>query len=634
MTKWRRRSVLATGATLTAGGALASIGAGEESTDDDLPDPDRDPNPGMDEDWPSFDGGAGHARYVPDGTALDGDALENAWSVDGAAGDVAIADGVVYATPADDVLALDATDGSAIWENTEIDANAPSVVDDTVYVTRDELFALDAADGSIRWQTEFEPEDPIESQTVAYGTVFVVADGTLYALEPDDGSVRWEHESITVELDHMDTAEENLDFVSTTAAANGVVYAGVADNAGGATAAFDPETGDEVWAESSSNYSDSRQARATATAVTVGSASFYARHIADAQTGEHLMKATSEGISVVFGEERYVGGYDGSQLEAGSLDDGEERWTAGVRRNIYAPPVIVDDVVYLYFDEYPGQDPSDSSVYSGELVAFAKDDGSERWAISKEVLPVGEVLAVSGDTLYLDHDGELVALREETDEEDDTGEDGDEEDDTGEDNDDNGDGQGEDDGEPSDGDADEGETDDSGQPDGEDEAGDKAGDDEPEESSEGEDEEDDEDDEQYGGEEGDEDEIDDSVDETDDSVGETDDETGDDNGDDGGSDDDPNGDDDTGIDDGPNGDEGDDAGDDTDDGDDAVDADSEDDPNDETADDEADSVPGFTTGAGIAGGVLGLEWLRRNAGTNEQIDAADEPTEAPEDRTE
>jgi outer membrane protein assembly factor BamB len=193
MTKWRRRSVLATGATLTAGGALASIGAGDVSEVDELPDPDIDPNPGMDEQWASFDGDAGHAKFVDDAATLDGDALEAAWSVDFDLGRnlaVAIADGVVYAASTNEIVALDAADGSTVWEATEIEASAPSVVGDTVYVTDDEVYALDVADGSIRWQTEFEPEDRIVSQTVAYGSVFVVADGTLYALETDDGSIR------------------------------------------------------------------------------------------------------------------------------------------------------------------------------------------------------------------------------------------------------------------------------------------------------------------------------------------------------------------------------------------------------------------------------------------------------------
>ncbi|MDG5821236.1 PQQ-binding-like beta-propeller repeat protein [Natronococcus sp. A-GB7] len=40
----------------------------------------------------------------------------------------------------------------------------------------------------------------------------------------------------------------------------------------------------------------------------------------------------------------------------------------------------------------------------------------------------------------------------------------------------------------------------------------------------------------------------------------------------------------------------------------------------EPEEDDAEATPGFTTGAGIAGGVLGLEWLRRRAGPEEQQD--------------
>ncbi|MFU8866676.1 PQQ-binding-like beta-propeller repeat protein [Natronococcus sp.] len=597
MTKWRRRSVLATGATLTAGGIFASIGAGEGTAAGDLPDPTIDPNPGLDEDWPSFDGDAGHARYVPDGPALEGEALEDVWTVDTAINvGVAVADGVVYARTADGVAALDAADGSTIWETTGIDASAPSVVGDTLYIADDELFALDVADGSIRWQTEFEPEDRIASQTVAYDTVFVVADGTLYALEPADGSVRWEHESIAVEPRSGEGEAEQRGFVGTTAAANGVVYAGAVDGMGGVTAAFDPETGEEVWSEPSSNYGGQRsQTRVTATAVTAGRASYYARHIADAQTGEELEKVSAEGISVTLGEELYLGGYEADALVGRSIHGDEYGWEVAVARNV-GDAAIVGDTVYVYFRETMAT----YGEYNGELVALEKDDGSERWTVSTDDLPVGEVLAVSGDTIYVERDGNLVALREETDEEGDTGEDEGEEEPDGD-----GDEQDESD-----------ESDDDGQPDGEGEADD----DEAQESAEGEDEEDDQGDDQYGGEEDDEDETDDSVDDTDDG-----DDGVDDNGDEG-IDDDPNGDDDPGVDDEPDDDDGDDAVDDADDEDGSVDADDGDDPNDETADDEADSVPGFTTGAGIAGGVLGLEWLRRRAATDASAESTDERT--------
>ncbi|WP_394741139.1 PQQ-like beta-propeller repeat protein [Natronococcus roseus] len=615
MTKWRRRSVLATGATLTAGGTLASIGAGEESTDDDLPDPDRDPNPGMDEDWPSFDGDAGHARYVSDGTALDGDALEDAWSVDAGFGrdaGVAVADDVVYATNANGVIALDVADGSIIWENTDIDANAPSVVDDTVYVTGDELFALDIADGSIRWQTEFEPEEPIQSQTVAYGGVFVVGGGTLYALETDDGSVRWEIDTLTAEQQHDDEGEQEYDFLDTTAAANGVVYAGAGDLEGGATVALDPDTGDEVWRGDSNFYTGGAQARATSTAVVVSRVDFYARVLLDAQTGEHIAKVSAEGISVTLGEERYLSGYEADQLTGSAYHGDEDDWGVDVSRNV-GRAIIAGDTVYVYFR---GTDAT-YGEYDGELVALDKDDGSERWAIQAGELPVGNVLGISDGTLYVEHEDSLVALREEDDEDEETGEDDEGDEDESENGDD-----AEDDNE-DDGDEDESEEtadDDRG-------GGDDEDDDDGEEESE--DQRDDHGEQYDGDEEG----------EADDNEGTADDEDESENGDDEQYDgDEYDGDEDDSDDDGDDeiDDENEDDIDHEDDTDDSEednigDEDDGDDEDGDIDDEGTDSVPGFTPGAGLVGGALGLEWLRRKAGTN---DTVDEPTEAAEDRAE
>ncbi|MFC4440475.1 MULTISPECIES: outer membrane protein assembly factor BamB family protein [Natrialbaceae] len=66
-------------------------------------------------------------------------------------------------------------------------------------------------------------------------------------------------------------------------------------------------------------------------------------------------------------------------------------------------------------------------------------------------------------------------------------------------------------------------------------------------------------------------------------------------------------------------------GDDTDDGsnepDDTGSADDEPEPGEDD-----DATPGFTTGAGIVGGALGLEWLRRKAGVNEST-GVDDPAE-------
>ncbi|TYL39476.1 hypothetical protein CV102_04045 [Natronococcus pandeyae] len=610
MSEWHRRSVLATGAALSIGG-LASVGAGADGPDvEALPDPDVDPNPETDEDWPSFNGDAGHARYVRDGHEFDGDDLEVAWSVEHG-GSVAVADDTVFTTTGDGVVALDAADGSVVWKNTDVDASSPSVVGDTVYFSGSEVVALDVSDGSVRWKSDLDPEEPehghpIHSHTVAYEAVYVVADDTLYALETDDGSVRWDSESTTIGSQNG----EEYEFDGTTAAANGVVYAAaMTSGSTGVKFALEPETGAEVWRTEWEHYTGSSvQARATSAGAVLGHVSYYARHIYDPQTGETIVKATSEGIGISLGEEIYVGGYEGTSVSGSSIDGDEYGWEHTVRRNVRRA-VIGSDTVYVYFREHLTDD-----TYTGELVAFDKYDGSEKWTIAKSELPVGEVRAISGDTLYVEHDDDLVALRETTDEdgdesddEDDQQDDGDEQDDEegqedGGDEDQQGDEQPEEGDEPDDGD-------------GDDEADDGDGDEEPED---GEDTDDDgaTDDGGTGDENGDSDDGDDD-DKTDDEAefegGETgdDEDGGEDSSGDDGTDDEPE---DQDTDDEES--EDDDAGlgdDDADDGDQADDGATDD-------EDEADDVPGFTTGAGIVGGAVGLEWLRRKAD-------ADEPTE-------
>ncbi|WP_293027446.1 PQQ-binding-like beta-propeller repeat protein, partial [Natronococcus sp.] len=431
MTKWRRRSVLTTGATVATGGVLSSVVAGEELSDENLPDPDVEPNPETDAVWPSFDGDAGHARYASDAPEFDGDALEAAWTVEHARGEAAVVDGVVYASSTDGIVALDAADGSTIWEYTDADANRPSVVDDTVYVVDDELYALDAADGDVRWQTEFDPEDSTGTQTVAYGSAFVVVDGTLYALDTDDGSVRWELDAITAESQESDTDDAEFEFRNTTAAANGVVYALAADDDGGARLALDPETGDEIWRAEYTQHDGFGipRARATTTAVVLGGESYYARDVIDAQTGEDLETgqgpSRSEGIDLVLGEEIYIGGYYGDALTATALSDTADGWGIDVLRNVNNAAAIGGDTVYVHINDNAGTgdtteaDELDHSEYHDELVALDKYDGSERWTISADELPIGHVVAIDDETLYVEHDNDLVALREDVNEDDD-----------------------------------------------------------------------------------------------------------------------------------------------------------------------------------------------------------------------
>ncbi|WP_323170952.1 PQQ-binding-like beta-propeller repeat protein [Natrialba sp. PRR66] len=564
---WNRRSVLATGAALSIGTGLASVGAGASEADvDELPDPDREPGPN--EDWPSHRGDPGHARYIADGHEFSGGELEAAWSVEGAGGStIAVADETVYTSTDGGVVALDATDGTVVWENTEVDASDPSVAGESVYLSGTEVVALDRSDGSVRWETEFDPEAEIAWQTVAYGGVYAVADGTLYALEADDGSVRWKKESITAAP--YGNEEDEYEFVAATAAANGVIYSVT----GAGPIALEPETGTEVWQEgayiSSSDYTNAIYATSAAVGYDVSGSPEVPLH--DAQTGESVDIGYGQ---IAFGEEIHVGGGDNG-YGGGSIRGDEYSWGLDVMYT-YGQAVISGETVFVYFTRDGGPPDPEWRDYDEELVALNKYDGSEKWALSKDDTPVGRIRAISGETIYVDHDGELVALRDESGG-DDQPDEGDENDETDGEND---EGDGSDDSDEND-DADGG----NGEQDGSDGSG--------------------------------------GNNETDGGNGEGDGSDGGDDHQDGDDDSDTVGDDGDG-DDGASAD-----GNDSDAG--TGNGGMEDTGNESNAENETDTgndtddtVPGFTTGAGLLGGAFGLEWLRRKAGVDDSTSVNDQ----------
>jgi outer membrane protein assembly factor BamB len=338
----------------------------------------------------------------------------------------------------------------------------------------------------------------------------------------------------------------------------------------------------------------------------------------DAQTGEEIAKVSAEGISVTLGEEVYLSGYEADQLTGTFFDGDEDEWGVDIARNVGCA-IIAGDTVYVYFEGTKAR----YGEYNGELVALDKYDGSERWTVSSEELPVGNVLAISDGTLYVEHEDSLVTLREGADDDGESEDDGDENErdgdenkrdgDDGAENDDDHGGEdksegteGDDHGDDGEADGDEGAADDEGEDDSEDQEGD--------------------DDDQYGGdeEEPDDDDHDDGeVDDgdEDDNLSD-DDEAGIDNVDEADEEDDN-------IDDEDNS-ENEDGADEADDEDDNID--DEDDFEDED-DDEADSVPGFTTGAGVVGGALGLEWLRRRAAADASMESMNERVESGDEQT-
>ncbi|WP_312854304.1 PQQ-binding-like beta-propeller repeat protein [Natronococcus sp. JC468] len=389
MSDWSRRSVLATGAALSTA-VLGSARTDDEARSEELPDPDLEPNPGLEGEWPSHRGGAGHARYV-DGPAFDGGALEAAWSVDHH-DEIAVADGTVYATINNGVVALEAADGSLVWENPDVAATAPSVDAERVFLTGTEVVALDRSNGRFRWRTDFGTDEAAAWQTVAYGGVYVVVNGTLYTLEPDDGSVRWDVGSVT------DGNGDEHAFAEGTAAANGVVYAA----AGSVLLAYDPDTGEEVWRRESDGTARGTAVQANETAVVSAGGPDGDRRRYDAQTGAVLGTATPDSSSeVALGETGLVAGADDS-YRGRSLEDGRIDWTLEAER-VYGPAAVGGDAAYVVVGD--GDDQR-------RLVALDLEDGGERWSVAEREVPVGPIRALTADAIYVARDGDLVALRE------------------------------------------------------------------------------------------------------------------------------------------------------------------------------------------------------------------------------
>ncbi|AGB38700.1 outer membrane protein assembly factor BamB family protein [Natronococcus occultus] len=404
MSTWNRRSVLAAGAAISAGGMLASSGAADSAAGEETERPDPDLDPDREADWPSYRGGAGHARYLEDGPEFDPGSLETAWAADHD-GSVAVADGVVYATTEDGVVALDAADGEPVWETDAVAASDPAVAGDGVYLCGEEVVALDRSDGNVRWESSLEPTEWTSSHTVAHDGVYVVADGSLYALDIEDGSVRWRRDGAAFVPSFGANRPKDYAFTTGTAAANGVVYAGTR----GGLLAFDPETGDEVWREQR-QYMGRRDNEifATSEAVLVEGYTTVDCGIHDPETGEYRGPAPMESpAEPAVGTDVHLAD-SGQAFAAGSIDGGGERWQVSGRLT-YGQGVICGDTVYVYLRS--NGDPNEVPHHK-ELVAFDKHDGTENWTLSRNTAPVGEIRAISDETMYVDYEGQLVALRE------------------------------------------------------------------------------------------------------------------------------------------------------------------------------------------------------------------------------
>ncbi|WP_394741228.1 outer membrane protein assembly factor BamB family protein [Natronococcus roseus] len=619
-----RRTLVASGTSLVAAGVFGSLStaATEHDEDDELAEDGSEYSPVEEStSWSSYAGTVGNTGAVPaDGAFPEPETV--AWEHDDS-GHVAIADGRVYLRSENSLYALDDGDGSVVWTADDVGTEGgvrygtPAVADETVVIGGDRLTALDADSGETRWSQEFDTEEDeaVTSPTVAFDTVFVVADEALHAFELADGSLRWSRESIELDPPEDSDLDDSQDvaFVSTPAVSNEFVYAGVGHDDPAGVAALDVNAGETQWAhaieEETRRYAESFNRDILATENRV-----YTRGgdvdqglqypVLDSRTGE---EATRENASrtrpAVTDEIRVATGRSGFSVENHETDEG---WSKGgdadgwSHTDAWGQPAIAGEILVIPYQVNTPEGDENDGIYGFEL-----EDGTERWQFTHADVDGTDVWAthgfvVSGESIYVTGGDQLQVLRPEDQEQQEEGGEEDEEQEQKE------GGEEDEEQEQKEGGEEDEEQEADDQPDDSDSEG-RSSDEEPSED----------------------DEADDGVDETpgDDTAEDADDDvsdaesteeaddadTGDDDdtdeADEDDTDDDDEEEDDIGTDDGgAEADEGDEDVDESDDT--AGDTDDSDDT------DDADGVPGFTTGAGILGGVLGLEWMRRQARTD------------------
>ncbi|ELY50008.1 PQQ-binding-like beta-propeller repeat protein [Natronorubrum bangense] len=296
MVERTRRSMLAIGAAALTGGVLTTVGT--SSADEQCPCP---PAPMDANGWSSHRGTPANTAHVETDAFPQLETI--AWEYE-RTGALAAVDDLVYVRTDDgEVHALDAIDGNREWKHAEGNATGtPAVADGAVYVAGDQLTALDGATGDVLWEMPFDESESVASPTVADEMVYVVAGGSLYAVDATDGSTVWQHD--TIELGVYDETEDDATAVRSFAAdpvavANGAVYAPISPSG---FVALDAASGDTLWTT-------------------------------DLQTGGNLVLPTADGVYV----DRFEAGHMAGEAYQTAYED-EPEDVGPSRRQEFADP--------------------------------------------------------------------------------------------------------------------------------------------------------------------------------------------------------------------------------------------------------------------------------------------------------
>jgi outer membrane protein assembly factor BamB len=377
-------------------------------------------------DWPQHHGDAAHGGVAAD--PLD-PALRLAWSyrTQGSflTGSPVIVDGVVYAGTRDEdgagtsaVHAVDLVTGRPRW-STPI----PSSVHGTVAVDggrvfvpslRGSLFALDATDGSLLWQRDPEPGTPPSNQraysyyspTVAAGRVYwayqtrfgPASQGLLVALDPATGAAVWQAPMTGATMSD-----------GAPAVAGGRVYVG--NQTADRVIAYDAATGARLWVSTAvlGGWQDGIPSVAGGRVYIGANDGIVAR---DAQSGadlwtyrspgrSHVSSGSTPSAAAIAGDTVYMG-FPSGAVTALDASTGAVRWDRVLPGTTYlggvaSSPVVSGEAVFV-------------GANNGFLYALDRASGQPLWQYEVGTW-VAAGPAVSGNTLVAGAwDGNLYAF--------------------------------------------------------------------------------------------------------------------------------------------------------------------------------------------------------------------------------
>lgn len=430
MPNWSRRSVLSTGVALSTAGALASMGATTEEGEETEAASSRTVSTGDPAGWSSTWGNAANSNYLPiEGAFPEPDTV--AWRHDlpnfrtWHDGTVAVVDGRIYLLTGHETTderiggvhrsyrtelrALDAETGDVDWQLEVEGKYRPTVADGLVTVSaRDRVTAFNAETGSVRWERPFDTVEWPTSPTPADGTLYVVAGETLYALDGEDGSVRWRRERVEVGPANDDASASAS--VSTSfaprpvAVVDGTAYAITepcnADSSDpvageGGVAALDAATGESEWAVVPEGGVSSDLVATEEFVFARRELDVNRGPLLDPDTGEVVRRET---VNVVAATPDTRVTHDTTYPGSGGVsihpyDDGET-WT--VSDVAFQAPLVGGETLIAF--------------HEGTVAGFDLETGAKTWRWEGDVRPRA-LVAVDEDTLYVGHEGQLLALR-------------------------------------------------------------------------------------------------------------------------------------------------------------------------------------------------------------------------------